>query len=337
MRNILAALQIIPFMVVCTTGRCDPPLPNAQADSNDSPSADHRKHKGKEILGPGFGKYIFIAGGEFTMGCNSGEQDDEKPEHDVELSSFFVGRTPVTNAQFVVFLNETHTKREDYLCSQVHWANDITLADGKWVCEAGTEDVAASTESWILSERYCEWLSKKTGRKCRLPTEAEWEYVCRGKEGRKFPWRNDAKGVESKAWYWHGSKKAKKVRVGSFPEGATPEGVCDLLGYMDEVCSDWYDPEYYAKSPKTNPKGPSEAVPQYKNVKVTRGGFHRYYNSKSLVLRFFRDSQFFGVLPNTYLPRGWSRGKTVPPEVPQFVNGRIGLRVVVEDEKDRSN
>lgn len=296
----------------------------------DAKAAKESEHCGEEILGPGLGEFIFIAGGEFTMGRNNGEKDDERPEHRVELPSFFVGRTPVTSGQFVRFLNEAHIKPNEYLSSQVSWANQITLADGKWTCARGAESGAACGESWILAERYCEWLSKKTGRKCRLPTEAEWEYVCRGKEGRTFPWGNRLDDLDSKTWCWR-RYKSGKVPVGSFPKGATPEGVCDLIGYMDEMCSDWYDPEYYAKSPKRNPQGPDRPIKVRgcTNAKVARGGLERPYIGGPFIVRLFRDSKYLGVLPSSYLPRGWSRHLAEPPTKRDSVYGRLGFRAVV--------
>ena len=117
--------------------------------------------------------------------------------------------------------------------------------------------------------------------------------------------------------------------MGSFPKGATPEGVCDLVGYMDEMCSDWYDPEYYAKSPTDNPQGPSE--PRHKNQKVTRGGLHHRYGAKGIIGRILRESDF-AILPSVYLPRGWSRERSAPNRDIRFVYGRIGFRVVVQPE-----
>jgi hypothetical protein len=101
---------------------------------------------------------------------------------------------------------------------------------------------------------------------------------------------------------------------------------------MDEVCADWYDPDYFANSDGKNPLGPDQPIEsnRYKNAKVTRGGLERHYVSKSFAVSFLRGSQFFAVLPNVYLPRGWSRGKTVPPKDRRSVYGRLGFRVVVE-------
>ncbi|MBN1909021.1 MAG: SUMF1/EgtB/PvdO family nonheme iron enzyme [Pirellulales bacterium] len=289
--------------------------------------------RGKEILGPGLGEFAWIQGGQFTMGRADGEHEDERPEHPVELSSFHIGRTPVTNAQFVRFLNEARVGPNEYLSHRITYCKPPIICVGRsWKCVAGTENDAASCQSWMMADRYCRWLSIKTGRTSRLPTEAEWEYTCRGKEGRTFPWGNNYLGAGRKIWRWSTwtPNRPNKIPVGSFPGGATPEGVCDLVGYMDEVCLDWYDAEYYAKSPKKDPRGPARPLANdlHKNHKVSRGGLEHDYDG------FFHESEFFGILPKSYLPRGWSRGalvhETRPPQNPNHTYGRLGFRVVVE-------
>lgn len=294
---------------------------------------------GKEILGPGLGKFIYIVGGKFTMGRNKGQDSDERPEHVVELASFFIGKTPVTNAQLVRFLNETKIKRDEYLYH--HYLalppvkRSINFKDGEWICKESNERDACGFVSWRLADLYCRWLSGKTGRGCRLPTEAEWEYVCRGSEGRRFPWGNSTTGLQRKVWQWRtwSMKSSHSVAVGSFPEGATPEGVCDLVGYMDEFCSDWYDPNYYANSPRMNPKGPKNPVEE--NAKVTRGGLTHDYNG------FLHSSQFFAIKPRGYLPRGWSRGKSLKQTTNLSSSahdyGRLGFRVVVSKKRKRKD
>ncbi len=338
----LSFLRVLLLLLVPITCSCAPSeskrSDKGQSDANklrpDRAIEERSKRDGDEMLGPGLGAFIFIPGGEFTMGRNNGEDVDERPEHVVELSSFYVGRTPVTNSRFVLFLNETRAKANEYLSSQIRFRKPaITLVDGKWSCAQGTENDAAGCETWMLANQYCKWLSAKTGRKCRLPTEAEWEYVCRGKEGRKFPWGNSTSELNTKIWNWRtwDAAKPNSCPVGSFPAGATPEGVCDLIGYMDEVCSDWYNPEYYAESPRKNPQGPSKpiiATERYRNAKVTRGGLEHRYKG------FFRTDTIYGVLPSSYLPRGWSRDPIREamnrPKKPSHVYGRLGFRVVVE-------
>ena len=282
------------------------------------------------------------------MGCNRGEQKDEKPEHMVELSSFYIGKYPVTNEQFVRFLNAYNVSPEEYLYKErytcvgepdrEYWKHDVIYSEGTWQVVKGTEDHAASCSVWNLANKYCEWMSKSTGRKCRLPTEAEWEYVCRGKEGRKFPWGNRIEGstvdeqlkdMKRKMWNWRTRtlEKPGKIPVGSFPEGATPEGVMDMIGYMVEWCSDWYDPEYYSKSPIKDPKGPFKPVRDYENYKVCRGGDTAQRSG------FFYQSRFFGILPADYTPRGWTRGLHFVGKGGSFVP-RLGFRVVIEISED---
>jgi formylglycine-generating enzyme required for sulfatase activity len=345
-RAVVAVLTIALFACAPRLIEGGPPVSGPKepvAVASDATADDAKVPRGQEILGPGLGEFIFIAGGEFTMGRNDGEHEDQRPEHVVELSSFHVGRTPVTNSQFLVFQNEAAVVPTDYPYSQSKWTKSaITFSEEKWHCAAGAENAAANGGNWKLAERYCDWLSEKCGRKCRLPTEAEWEYVCRGKEGRKYPWGSSESHLKTRAWGWGGYNRPQPVSlpVGRYPQGATPEGVCDLIGYMDEMCSDWYDPEYYAKSPRENPKGPDEPVWIYNGqriAKVTRGGLeHRY--STAGPAGYFRVSQYFGVLPATFLPRGWSRDfVTQPPSLPKTNTGvreRLGFRVVVEGDAE---
>ena len=302
----------------------------ASVDQNDPPAASAKPGSppGAEVLGPGLGHYILLDGGEFVMGSKAAVDEDERHEHEVSLRPFYVGRTPVTNAQFVRFLNEDHVSSKEYVSGRLP-ANrrSISEKDGVWNCDPDLADDACGCETWKLADRYCRWLSQLTGKACRLPTEAEWEFACRGKEGRRYPWGNKADRIWQRTWQWRGwdSRKPGKVAVGSFPEGATPEGVCDLVGYMDECCSDWYSAEYYAQSPKDNPQGPLE--PTLRNGKVRRGGLEHPYEG------FFHNSQYFGVLPSGYLPTGWSRqdlGRATSPRGPSEVDGRLGFRVVVE-------
>lgn len=284
------------------------------------------------VLGPELGDYILLTGGEFIMGSQRSWEPDEKPEHKVSLKPFYIGRTPVTNREFVRFLNGDKVKPGEYLTSQLPLERrSISFHDGEWTCSEELECDACSCESWVLADRCCRWLTLTSGKVCRLPTEAEWEFACRGSEGRKFPWGEETKGMAERAWLWRtsSSRSPGKIAVASFPKGATPEGVCDLIGYMDECCSDWYSSEYYAISPADNPKGP--AKPSKQPAKVVRGGLEHDYKG------FFHRSQYFGVLPGCYIPLGWTRSRIVDamksPADASHVYGRLGFRVVVEAEE----
>ncbi len=132
--------------------------------------------------------------------------------------------------------------------------------------------------TWFGAVEYCRWLSERTGRSYRLPTEAEWEYAARGREGRSQPWGFRAPFGKGKVpWsslfgvfdrqmgvylnYNH-------INVGSFPYGDTPEGVADMVGYVPQWCSDAYSRDYYRRSPVDNPTGPE--VPEGERDTVRR-------------------------------------------------------------------
>jgi len=109
--------------------------------------------------------------------------------------------------------------------------------------------------TWDQAQAMCQFEGK------RLPTEAEWEYVATGGDGRRFPWGNDFDGslVPSSA--------GDTLAGGSFPGGASPFGAYDMAGNALEWVSDWYGLGYYGESPADNPLGPDSG-----NQKVMRGG-----------------------------------------------------------------
>jgi hypothetical protein len=148
----------LAILIVCwwITQRPDLPQSAGRALGADFSSSARADGKRTEVLGPGFGQFIFIPAGEFTMGCNDGENPDERPEHVVELSAFYVGRTPVTNWQFVQFLNGARITSMEYLAVRSR-QHSITLVDGKWTCSKGTEDDAARCQICVLELNFCEW------------------------------------------------------------------------------------------------------------------------------------------------------------------------------------
>ena len=118
--------------------------------------------------------------------------------------------------------------------------------------------------NWYEAAAYASWLSEKTGKNYRLPTEAEWEKAARGTDGREYPWGNefDKNNCNSKE-----CGLGRTSPVGIFIKGESPFGCLDMAGNVYEWCFDWFDGGYYKKSPKKNPQGPKTG-----SGRVLRGG-----------------------------------------------------------------
>jgi formylglycine-generating enzyme required for sulfatase activity len=219
--------------------------------------------------------WVELPGGRFTMG-------DEKtgPPHEVELSPFKISKYPITNAQFERFMNDGGYQNEKWWSKagwkyrqERNWEEPRLWRDEDY----NLPNQPVVGVSWFEAEAFCNWLSaeglgqRAEGKKLivRLPTEAEWEFAARGKEGRKYPWGKD-EATPERANYGQ-SQIRRPTAVGTYPLGATPEGIFDLAGNVWEWCLDWYDAEYYAEYKKKgvvkNPAGPQKG-----NFRVSRGG-----------------------------------------------------------------
>lgn len=239
---------------------------------------------------------IPVPGGTFTMGCTDeqGEDcsDNEKPAHQVTLSDFSIGKYEVTNEEFVAFMNEKGNEEEGYS----DWVKIngesingercriIEEKPGKFSVDKGYEKHPMIFVSWYGARAYCLWLSEKTGKKYRLPTEAEWEYTARsGKNGKptKFAGSDDVNEV---AWHYTSIIKndSKIKKVGT--KKSNELGIYDLSGNVYEWCADRYDSEYYkiVKNGITNP-----SVPEKGDTRVLRGG--SFYTSNRSCRVSFRN------------------------------------------------
>jgi formylglycine-generating enzyme len=239
-----------------------------------------------------------IPAGEFAMGADEGEED-ERPAHKAYLDEFFIGAFPVTNTEYAQFLSDTGHPSPGIralplmvsgaleaefrsLASRYLWTNGTP--------PEGREKHPVTLVSMEDTHAYCAWLTGKSGKSVRLPTEAEWEKAARGGlDGKKFPW-GDTLEASCANFLLQPSEKAEggTVQVGSYP----PNGfqLFDMSGNVWEWVADWYVPHYYARAQYLNPQGPDSGL-----MRLVRGG--AWVNSDS---RYLRCSCRHKVPPDSY-------------------------------------
>ena len=180
---------------------------------------------------------VSIPAGSFQMGRDDAS-DSEKPAHPVQVPSFFIDATEVTNEQYSDFVRQKNRNAPS------HWI------DGNFPPGEGVFPV--NNVSWYDARDYCEWRGK------RLPSEEEWEYAARGKENLLYPYGNAWKAQFSSAST--PEQIGKLGGVGSYKEGASPFGVLDMAGNVAEWTATDFKP--YPNSPEKPDPG----------NKVVRGG-----------------------------------------------------------------
>jgi formylglycine-generating enzyme required for sulfatase activity len=143
---------------------------------------------------------------------------NERSQHPVHLSEFYIAKYPVTNKQY-----DTFVRAADHSFPK-HWENGKIPLDKKnhpvvWV-------------SWNDALAFCKWLSRETGRNFRLPTEAEWEKAARGTDGRIYPWGNDPPTPELCNFDKRGYDTTPVDQYS--PQGDSPYGCADMAGNVWE-------------------------------------------------------------------------------------------------------
>ena len=239
-------------------------------------------------------KLAFIPPGPFMMGSPraEAERDDKEERHRVRITKpFFMGVYEVTQEQYVEVMTGFPKFRH----------NSTFKREGN----------PAENVEWRLAKAFCERLSarpeeKKAGRKYRLPTEAEWEYACRGATTTAF---NVGESLSSKQANFNGNYPAgdgakeqylrRTTKVGSYAPNAF--GLYDMHGNVAEWCADWYDPEYYLDSPDEDPLGPPFGVVSTKFTNFGDQNFFVVVRGGSWVddARACRSAYRFRAMPNT--------------------------------------
>lgn len=244
---------------------------------------------------------VRLSGGVFRMGTEGDygfKADGEGPVHEVELTPFWMDATTVTNAQFQQFVNATGYRTESerfgfgfvfagHLPAALLVRTEASRIVGSewWRRVEGAswrhpEGPGSNIKkrmrhpvvhvSWNDATAYAAWAGK------RLPTEAEWEFAARGGlEGQRFPWGSElTPGGKHRMNVWQGEFPARDTGADGFV-GTCPVrsfapnafGLFEMTGNVWEWCWDWFDPGFYACSPRENPTGPSTGT-----TRVMRGG-----------------------------------------------------------------
>ena len=183
---------------------------------------------------------VYVEGGCFWMGTSIPDFTDAQPTHQVCLDHFYIGKTEVTQQQWISVMGSNPSRFK------------------------GCGDCPVENVTWDEVQAFIQKLNRLTGKNYRLPSEAEWEYAAMGGQSRLNAGFVRSYLSEAIAWFANNSE-GKTHPVGQKEPNLM--GLYDWMGNVFEWCSDWYDPNYYSHSPKDSPAGPSTG-----KQKVIRGG-----------------------------------------------------------------
>jgi len=216
----------------------------------------HPEKKAPPDVKPLLNEMVIIEGGTFYRGSNDGNRD-EMPRHQVHLNSFAIDIHPVTNEQFVRFLELMEGTKDANHHDIIRLRDSrIKSRNGKFFVESGYLKHPVVGVTWYGAVGYAKWVGK------RLPTEAEWEIAARGGiDDALYPTGEDVEKTQSNFFSFD------TLAIQSYPPNGF--GLYDMAGNVYEWCQDWYGYNYYEVSAQEpdNPKGPIQGV-----YRVLRGG-----------------------------------------------------------------
>jgi len=213
--------------------------------------------------------FVFVKGGCYQMGDTFGGGDgDEKPVHEVCVDDFYIGKYEVTQGQWqrIMGSNPSHFSS----CG---------------------DNCPVENVSWRDVQEFIRKLNNQSGKRYRLPTEAEWEYAARsGGKREKWSGTSDGSSLGDYAWYDANSGGQTHPVGQKRPNGL---GLHDMSGNVWEWCQDWYGRNYYSSSGRDNPGGPSSG-----SHRVIRGGS---WNSDAADARAAFRNRYIPVIRDSFL------------------------------------
>lgn len=171
---------------------------------------------------------VYVQGGSFNMGSNDNQDYAAKPVHHETVSTFYIGKYEVTQAQWKTIMGNNPSNFQN--------CNDCPVENVSWY----------DVEDFIVK------LNQKTGKTYRLPTEAEWEFAAKGGKNSRGDAYSGDEVLYRVAWFADNSNK-QTHRVGQ--KKANELGIYDMSGNVWEWCQDWFGADYYSNSPSENPQG----------------------------------------------------------------------------------
>lgn len=296
-------------------------------------------------------RMMAVPGGRFKLGSPSGEpfrRDDEGPVKDVELSPFFMAEIEVTWDEYLAFYTQTSAEGRTSDTEGIR-SGDMAETDA---ISGATPPYGQPDQGWGMGQRpaisftyhgaetYCRWLSQVTGKTYRLPTEAEWEYACRGGTSTPYffpgdPDKFEKTGLRAKlskndtalinSYIIYKANSSAKTQT-SDKVKANPFGLKNMSGNVAEFCSDWYQSDTYSQYSDdliVDPQGPESGTEH-----VVRGGsfMDMAGNVRSAARSYTRTEDWLKTDPQ------------IPKSIWWYSDCyHVGFRVVCEFDKKTGN